>query len=88
MIVNLVRVPRREIMVGPIGRGLRMQAMLVPALAQRVMAMQVERSHLARDRPAPRKDETLYLPGSGFGSVDGGRHGRRRTGCAGPQPVR
>jgi NAD(P)-dependent dehydrogenase (short-subunit alcohol dehydrogenase family) len=78
-ITNLVRVPRREVMVGPVGRGMVMQAKVTPGLVERMMAMQVDKTHLSRSRPAPATDGNLHEPAAGTGSVDGGWSGKRRT---------
>ncbi len=78
-IVNLVRVPRREVIVGPMGRNLVMQAKLAPGLTERLMAIQVDKAHLYRTRPAPATDGNLFEPAPGTGSVSGGWHGKRRT---------
>jgi short-subunit dehydrogenase len=78
-VVDLVRVPRREVIVGPMGRNLVMQAKLAPGLTERMMAMQVDRTHLYRSRPASATDGNLFQPAAGTGSVSGGWHGRRRT---------
>jgi short-subunit dehydrogenase len=78
-VVDLVRVPRREVIVGPMGRNLVMQAKLAPGFTERMMAIQVDRSHLYRSRPAPVTDGNLFQPAAGTGSVSGGWHGRRRT---------
>ncbi|MFL6047501.1 MAG: SDR family oxidoreductase [Propionibacteriaceae bacterium] len=78
-VVGLVRRPRREVIVGPMGRNLVMQAKLAPGLTERMMAIQVDRSHLYRSRPAPATDGNLFQPAAGTGSVSGGWHGRRRT---------
>jgi short-subunit dehydrogenase len=78
-VVDLVRVPRREVIVGSMGRNLVMQAKLAPGLTERMMAMQVDRTHLYRSRPAPATEGNLFQPAAGTGSVSGGWHGRRRT---------
>lgn len=78
-IVNLVRVPRREVIVGPMGRNLLAQAKLAPGLAEKMMAMQVDKTHLSRTEPAPATDGNLHQPASGAGSVGGGWNGKRRT---------
>lgn len=78
-IVNLVRLPRREVIVGPMGRNLAMQSKLTPGLTEKLVAIQVDRTHLSRDRPAPATPGNLYEPADGSGSVDGGWNGRRRT---------
>lgn len=76
-IVNLVRVPRREIVVGPAGHSIVMQAKFAPGLTERLMAIQVDKTHLSRTTPAPPTDGALFEPAPGTGSVDGGFHGRQ-----------
>ncbi|WP_046469690.1 SDR family oxidoreductase [Allosalinactinospora lopnorensis] len=78
-IVGLVRRPRREVIVGPAGRALVSQAKTAPGLAERMMARQVERSHLSRTEPAPITSGNLYQPAPGSGAVHGQWHGRRQT---------
>jgi NAD(P)-dependent dehydrogenase (short-subunit alcohol dehydrogenase family) len=78
-IVNLVRVPRREVIVGPMGRNLVLQGKLTPGLIERLMAFQVDKTHLYRTKPAPATDGNLFQPAPGTGSVHGGWHGKRRT---------
>ncbi|MFI7611378.1 SDR family oxidoreductase [Nonomuraea terrae] len=78
-VVGLVRRPRREVVVGPMGRFLVAQARLVPGLTEKMMAGQVERSHLAHEEPAEATHGNLYEPAPGPGSVRGGWHGRRKT---------
>ncbi len=78
-IVDLVRLPRREVIVGPMGRNLVLQAKLAPGLTERLMAVQVDRAHLYRSRPAPATHGNLFEPAPGTGSVSGGWHGQRRT---------
>ncbi|NYE47064.1 NAD(P)-dependent dehydrogenase (short-subunit alcohol dehydrogenase family) [Spinactinospora alkalitolerans] len=77
-IVDLVRVPRREVVVGP-GRGLVALSKTAPGLAERIMGTQVDRAHLSRKEPAAAGSGSLYRPAPGTGSVHGGWHGRRRT---------
>ncbi|GAA2701671.1 SDR family oxidoreductase [Nonomuraea recticatena] len=78
-IVNLVRSPRREVVVGTMGRNLVKQSKLAPGLTERMMAVQVDRAHLSRKEPAPATSGNLYEPAPGLGSVEGGWHGRRKT---------
>jgi NAD(P)-dependent dehydrogenase (short-subunit alcohol dehydrogenase family) len=78
-IVNVVRVPRREVIVGPLGRNLLVQAKLMPGLVEKMMALQVDKMHLSRNKPAPATDGNLHQPASGTGSVYGGWNGTRRT---------
>ncbi|WP_184816718.1 SDR family oxidoreductase [Actinophytocola algeriensis] len=79
-IVNLVRLPRREVVVGPMGRNLLMMAKLTPGLTEKLMAVQVNQTHLSRRQQAPHTAGNLHEPSAdGSGSADGGWHGRRRT---------
>ncbi len=78
-IVNVVRVPRREVVVGPMGRNLIVQAKLAPGLTERLMALQVDKTHLYRSRPAAASQGNLFEPAPDTGSIDGGWHGKRRT---------
>ncbi len=78
-IVNLVRVPRREVVVGPMGRNLVLQAKLAPGLAGRAMAVQVDKARLSRTKPAPASEGNPYVQAPGTGSLDGEWNGRRRT---------
>ncbi|MDP9403929.1 MAG: SDR family oxidoreductase [Actinomycetota bacterium] len=78
-IVNLVRVPRREMTVGPMARNLAMQAKMTPGLVEKMMALQVDKTHLSRTKPAPATEGNLHEPASGSGSVHGRWNGKRRT---------
>jgi short-subunit dehydrogenase len=78
-IVNVVRVPRREVVVGPLGRMMVLQAKTTPGLVARMMAIQVDKGHLSMTEPGPATDGNLYEPAAGRGSVDGDWNGRRRT---------
>jgi short-subunit dehydrogenase len=78
-IVNLVRMPRREVIVGPAGRSQVNQAKISPGLTERLMAIQVDKAHLYRTRPAAATHGNLFEPAPGTGSVSGGWHGQRRT---------
>ena len=78
-IVSLVRKPRREIVVGPAGRGILLQYKLAPRLAERLMAVQVDRTHLSRRNDAPDSEGNLVQPAPGTGSVDGGFHAKQRS---------
>jgi NAD(P)-dependent dehydrogenase (short-subunit alcohol dehydrogenase family) len=78
-ILNLVRLPRREVVVGSMGRGLLMQSKVTPGLVERMMAYQVDRTHLSLDEPAPATSGNLYQPAPGQGDVHGGWNGARRT---------
>jgi short-subunit dehydrogenase len=78
-IVDLVRVPRREVVVGPLGRGMVVQSRFTPALVERMMARQVERAHLSRKQAAPASSGNLYASEDETGAVGGGWHGKRKT---------
>jgi hypothetical protein len=78
-IVDLVRVPRREVIVGPMGRNLVMQMKFAPGLTERQMALSVDTAHLYRTKPAPATDGNLFRPAPGIGSVSGGWNGKHRT---------
>ncbi|MFD0888900.1 SDR family NAD(P)-dependent oxidoreductase, partial [Streptosporangium algeriense] len=78
-IVGLVRSPRREIVVGPMGRNLVRQFKLAPGLTERMMAVLVDRTHLSRRQAQAATSGNLHRPAPGPGSVVGGWHGRRRT---------
>ncbi|WP_262495926.1 SDR family NAD(P)-dependent oxidoreductase [Nonomuraea sp. SYSU D8015] len=79
VIVGVVRWPRREVVTGPRARNLVMQSKLVPGFTERLLARQMDRRHLFRDRTAALTSGNLYEPALGPGSVDGGWHGRRKT---------
>ena len=78
-IVNLVRLPRREVVVGPMGRNMVMQSKMLPGATEKMMAFQVEHAHLSRKEPCPATSGNLYKPAGGTDSAHGGWHGRRRT---------
>ncbi|MEU1889562.1 SDR family oxidoreductase [Streptomyces pristinaespiralis] len=78
-IVDLVRIPRREVVVGPMGRVLVLQSKVIPGLVERMLTRQVEKAHLSRDEPAPAGAGNLHVPAPGDGATHGGWDGRRRT---------
>ncbi|WP_188189396.1 SDR family oxidoreductase [Nonomuraea sp. SYSU D8015] len=78
-IVDLARWPRREVVVGPMARNMSLQVKATPGLTERMMAAQVDRTHLSRKHPAPADTGNLYEPDAGPGSVAGGWHGARKT---------
>jgi short-subunit dehydrogenase len=77
-VVDLVRAPRREVVVGPVGRVALLQSRLAPGLLERLLAYYADRTHFARE-PAPDHDGNLFHPWPDTEAVDGGWHGRRRT---------
>ncbi|MFF7856346.1 SDR family oxidoreductase [Streptomyces sp. NPDC007904] len=78
-VVKLVRHPRREVVVGPAGRALVRQSRMAPAVAERAMAWQTEKTHLSRREGAPATQGAVHVPASDEGSVHDGWGGRRRT---------
>ncbi|GAA2392466.1 SDR family oxidoreductase [Streptomyces glaucosporus] len=78
-VVRVVRSPRREVVVGPAGRQLVMEARTAPGAAEKAMAVQADRTHLSRREPGPAGHGNLHVPAPGEGAVHGGWHGRRRT---------
>ncbi|GKQ41460.1 SDR family oxidoreductase [Streptomyces sp. A012304] len=78
-VVDLVRVPRREVVVGPMGRSMVFESRVMPGMVERMMARQVDRTHLSRSESAPAGHGNLHVPVPGEGAVHGGWGGRRRT---------
>jgi short-subunit dehydrogenase len=78
-IVDLVRVPRREVVVGPMGRSMVLESRIMPGMVERMMARQVDKTHLSRKEPAPAGHGNLHVPAPGQGAAHGGWGGRRRT---------
>ncbi|MFI9152323.1 SDR family oxidoreductase [Streptomyces sp. NPDC053367] len=78
-ILDLVRAPRREVVVGPMGRSMVLESRIMPGTVERMMARQVDKAHLSRKEPAPAGHGNLHVPASGTGAAHGGWGGRRRT---------
>jgi short-subunit dehydrogenase len=81
-IVALAARPRAEKIVGPLGRAMAWQHRLTPRAVERLMASQVNNTHLSRTEHAPPTAGNLYDPlGSGpeAAAEVGGWHGRRKT---------
>jgi short-subunit dehydrogenase len=78
-IVSLVRKPRREVVVGPMGRTILLQYKLAPGIAERLMAVQVDRTLFYRRQSAPDSEGNLFDAAPGTGSVVGGFHGKQLT---------
>ncbi|WP_190135170.1 SDR family oxidoreductase, partial [Streptomyces longispororuber] len=78
-VVDLVRKPRREVVVGPLGRSLVWQSRVAPGAVERMMARQADKTHLSREESAPAGHGNLHVPAPGDGAVHGGWGGRRRT---------
>lgn len=79
VIVRLARRPRREVTVGLAGQAVTALARCAPGLAERAMAVQVDRVHLRHDHPAPASTGNLYRPADGISAATGGWGGRRGT---------
>jgi short-subunit dehydrogenase len=77
-VLRAVRHPRREVVVGTSGRLMMAQWRWAPALTERMLARQVDRTHLS-DEPAPDSPGNLYFSADRLGAVHGGWHGQRRT---------
>jgi short-subunit dehydrogenase len=80
-IVNLARLPRREVVSGPMGRTILLQHKLAPGLTERMFAKRVDKAHLSRERPVRATSGNLYQPAADprDTAVSGGWGGRRRT---------
>jgi short-subunit dehydrogenase len=78
-IVDLVRKPRREVVVGLMGRSMVLQSRMMPGMAERMMARQVDKTHLSRKESAPAGHGNLHVPVPGEGAAHGGWGGRSRT---------
>ncbi|QIJ65441.1 SDR family oxidoreductase [Streptomyces sp. JB150] len=78
-VVDLVRAPRREVVVGPMGRSMVLESRMMPGMVERMMARQVDKTHLSRTETAPAGHGNLHAPAPGPGATHGGWGGRRRT---------
>ncbi|WP_461163900.1 SDR family oxidoreductase [Arthrobacter sp. R4-81] len=80
-VVKLARKPRREAVVGTIGRFMLLQFKLTPGTMEAVMARQVDRTQLSRRHAAGASSGNLYRPSAvkRTARVEGGWHGRSRT---------
>jgi NAD(P)-dependent dehydrogenase (short-subunit alcohol dehydrogenase family) len=79
IVVNLIRVPRPEVIAGGLlCRAFHLQHKVLPGSAERVLAMEVDRWCLSRTETAPAGTGNLYRPAPGPGQVTGGWQGRRR----------
>ncbi len=70
-IVNLAEHPKREVMVGNAGRMLNLIRTIAPALGERQMATQVDKTHLYQNKPAPPTSGNLWEPMPEYASVSG-----------------
>ncbi|MFD3515467.1 SDR family NAD(P)-dependent oxidoreductase [Streptomyces sp. NPDC058657] len=78
-VVRLTRRPRRETCAGPASHVLGLLSKLAPALVERVLALQTDRSHLSRNHGAEPAPRNVLCPRDEEASVGGGWHGRRRA---------
>jgi short-subunit dehydrogenase len=80
-IINVARLPRREVVSGAMGRTILWQYKLAPGLTERMFARQVDKTHLSRERPVRATSGNLYQPATSprDAAVSGGWGGRRRT---------
>lgn len=80
-IVNVTRLPRRETLVGPMGRNMFLQSKTMPGTVEKMMATQVDKTHLSRERPAGASHGNLFEPSYDERDTvaEGGWGGRRRT---------
>lgn len=78
---NVARFPRREVVAGPTARALLWQYKWAPGLTERMLARQVDKTHLSRERPAPADSGNIHDPAGNphDARVSGGWGGRRRT---------
>jgi short-subunit dehydrogenase len=72
-IADLVRHPRREVIVGAAAKAGLMMHVLAPALTEQIFAKQVERKHF-EDRPARHTERNLFNPME-YESISGGWRG-------------
>lgn len=80
-IVNQARLPRREVVSGPMSRSILWQYKVAPGVTERMFAMQVDRTHLSRERPLAATNGNLFesATDSRDAAISGGWGGRRRT---------
>lgn len=78
-IVNAVRVPRREIVVGPAGRVFVLQSRMMPGMLERTVARRVDKRHLSRTEVAPATEGNLYGPDTVAAATRGGWRGPSRA---------
>lgn len=80
-ICALLEEPRREVVVGRIGRSMVRQHRLMPGRIETMMAVQVENTHLSKKEAAADSSGNLYTPSPDpdNATVTGGWGGKRRT---------
>jgi NAD(P)-dependent dehydrogenase (short-subunit alcohol dehydrogenase family) len=79
-IVNLVRFPRRAVVVGQAGRAIAAQSKWAPGTTEKLVAFLVEHTQVLRKRPTSPTGGNLHDPAPGTGETHGGWQGMRRTG--------
>ncbi|MFC3298991.1 SDR family NAD(P)-dependent oxidoreductase [Arthrobacter agilis] len=80
-ILRLAERPRHELVVGRLGRSMVRQHRLMPGRMEKVMAHQVENTHLSKKQAADPSSGNLYAPSldPATAQVTGGWKGRRRS---------
>jgi short-subunit dehydrogenase len=71
-ILSLAEKPQHEVFVGRSARMLSAQHTLAPTMAERMMAMMVDKQHLYGDRPADPTPGNLFEPMPQYASISGG----------------
>ncbi|UGY94772.1 SDR family NAD(P)-dependent oxidoreductase [Streptomyces gobiensis] len=77
-VVQVIRLPRHEVISGPAGRPLVLASKVAGAWVERRLAVIVDRKHLSRTEAAALGEGNLYEPTPGRGAVTGGWRARRR----------
>ncbi len=77
VILNTVRVPRREVMVGIGGKLLSWESRMMPGLLERIAARRVDKKHLSQTESAPVSSGNLHEAAYGPGATHGGWRGSR-----------
>jgi short-subunit dehydrogenase len=70
-IVRMVRAPKRETVVGNVGRAIRLQRMLTPGLFEKVGARLVDQTHL-QPQPSDPTPGNVFEPNSRYTTASGG----------------
>ncbi|RFA30499.1 hypothetical protein CAI21_05480 [Alkalilimnicola ehrlichii] len=83
-IVSLARTPRREVVVGGAGRMLLGIKRVLPGVAERIMARQVERKHLGRQRAMDSRGNLFEPMAEGTGSSGGWLRGATHRSASRP----
>jgi short-subunit dehydrogenase len=79
VVLAQLRRPRREVVAGGLlGRAFVATHIVAPRLAERILAIDVDRSLRAEGTAVPPTSGSLHAPGAAPAAVDGGWHGRRR----------